>query len=140
MWNNQLTDFSREIRGDDYVETEESRPMKDSKWLSSIPFAKRFGCRSVRKSQVEKYESKDEHDLQGSPSPVGRSSISEDSSAEPPAYSKEAFNENPLGAEGNVVHPMPEHNPAKHATQSEHTHKNEKDDDTPAFPVPHPNV
>lgn len=116
--------------------------MKGSKLMSSIPFAKRFGYRSVRKpeSQTEKNESKDEHDFQGSPSPVGRSSISEDSSSEPPAYSKELYDVTPPGAEGNVEHTMPEHDPAKQAAESEHTHKNEKDDDTPAFPVPHPNV
>jgi len=132
----RVNQILREIRGEDYVE-----PEKGSKWLSRIPFAKRFGYRSVRKSQTMKHEDQDDHDFQYTHSPVGRTSISEDSSAEPPAYSKESYDKSPDSAKGDAdQQSIPEHETANHTAQSEHTHNSEKVDNTPAFPIPHPNV
>lgn len=116
------------------------KPVKGSRWLSNIPFVNRFRYRAVAKSQAEKDEDQDDHDFQNIPSPVGRKSISEDSLAEPPAYSKEPYDKPLNGTKETAEHKMPEDDATNHAAQSEHTHNDEKIDDTPTSPISHASV
>lgn len=128
----RLINFFRETEGVGYVMPEGHKPVKG---LSNIPFVKRFRYRAVAKSQAEKDEDQDDHDFQDTPSAVGRKSISEDSLAEPPAYSKEPYDKPLDGTKETAEHKMPEDDASNHhAAQTEHTHNDEKIDDTPDFP------
>lgn len=130
----------RDTQGMGYAMPEGVKPVKGSRWLSNLPFLQRFRYRSVPKSQAEEYEDQDDHDFQDIPSRMGRKSISEVSSAEPPAYSKEAYDKPLDGTKETAQHKMPKDDASNHAAQTEHTHNDEKIDDTPTSPISHASV
>lgn len=108
------------------------KPVKGSRWLSNVPFVKRFRYRAVANSHSEKGEEQDERDF--------RKSISVHSSAELPAYSKEPYDKPLYGTKETAEHKIPQDDATFHAAESEHTHNDDKIDDSPAFPIPHASV